>query len=118
MITVILPSRRFSSFSSLLILNCDAFAFLNYRPASFPLYHFPNCCHALHFCFSFLVPNTWFLLWYQHTQVVPEKVDLQALEIVASGINIDKDSFCKLKENKAKQKLPKVEKPKSSSKTC
>lgn len=58
------------------------------------------------------MPNSWFLLWHQHTEVVPEKVDLQALEIVASGINIDKDSFCKLKENKAKQKLPKAEKPK------
>lgn len=83
MITVILPSLRFSSFSNLLILNCDAFAFLNYQPASFPLYHFPNCCYALHFCVSFLMPNTWFLLWYPHIEVVPEKVDLQALEIVA-----------------------------------
>lgn len=44
MITVILPSLRFSSFPNLLILNCDAFAFLDYQPASFPLYHFPNRC--------------------------------------------------------------------------
>lgn len=44
------------------------------------------------------MPNTWFLLQYQHIETVLEKLSLKTLENVAYGISRDKDLFCKLVE--------------------